>query len=363
MKILFLANHRFDRNPGQRYRFEQYFDFLESKGISCELSNIISKEDDQILYQPGNYVKKFKIALKGIGIRSKDLKNVRKGAYDLVVFYRESLLLGSTYFERAICKTSVPTLYDFDDAIWVKDVSEGNKKLAWLKNANKINTVLPHVQHVTAGNEYLANHAKKYNPNVTIIPSTVNTQKYRPLPRPNRPITIGWIGSKTTVKHFETLLPVLQKIKAKYSDRVAFKVIGDPNYQNEALQIKGEKWINAQEVEHFNALDIGVMPLPDDPWAKGKCGMKGLLYMSVGVPSLFSPVGMNTDIVQEGENGYLPATDQEWFEQLCALIEQPELRQKIGQAGRQTVEKRYSKQAYQETYLHLYLSLINQTSK
>lgn len=358
MKILFLAKHRLNRNPGQRYRFEQYFDYFEKNGLECHLSNIVSEKDDAILYSSGNYHKKLLVAQRGISIRRTDLKQIKKGNYDLIVIYREAIMLGSTYFEKAISKTGIPTIFDFDDAIYIKDVSEGNRRLSFLKDADKINKILPLITHVTAGNKFLAAYAKKYNQNVTILPSTVDTKRYYPLESKKRPVTIGWIGSHTTVKHFKTLIPVLEKLKSKYKDQVQFKLVGDPSYTNDSLGIKGEKWINEKENELFNSLDIGVMPLPDDKWAEGKCGMKGLLYMSVGIPALFSPVGINTDIVEHGVNGYLPRDNKDWFDILCELIEKPQLRKEVGENGRKTVVEKYSTEAHKKAYLDLYLSLI-----
>ena len=356
-KILFIAHHRFDRSPGQRYRFEQYFSYLEENGISCKLSNIISEEDDKILYSHGNYFSKAKIALRAYMSRKKELKSIKE--YDLVVIYREAILTRSTFFEKRLAKTGVPVLFDFDDAVWVKDVSKGNQRISFLKNSNKIREILPLCTHVTAGNSYLKEFALKYNKNVTIIPSTIDTDKYKEIEKAKEDlVTIGWVGSHTTIKHFETLVPVLIKLKEKYKEKIEFKVIGDPLYHNEILDITGISWSNEKEVENFNSLDIGVMPLPEDEWTKGKCGMKGLLYMSVSKPAVMSSVGMNGEIIKNGVNGFLAASENDWIEVLSKLIEDEGLRKKIGLAGRKTVEEGYSLNSQKERYLDLYLSLM-----
>ncbi|MFT7157366.1 MAG: glycosyltransferase involved in cell wall biosynthesis [Parvicella sp.] len=356
-KILFIASHRFNRAPNQRYRFEQYFDFLNQNGFECVLSNIISEEDDVVLYQKGSYFSKLKIALKSCRIRRADVKRAKD--FDLIVICREAILTRSIRFEKRLTKSGVPTVFDFDDAIWVKDVSAGNKWLSFLKNASKINDILPLCDHVTAGNQYLADYAKKYNPNVTIIPSTIDTERYVPLERINKKVTIGWVGSHTTVKHFELVESVYERLLKKYGDKIQFKVIGDTSYSNPKLNIIGEPWINEQEVELFNSIDIGVMPLDEDEWTRGKCGMKGLLYMSVAKPSVMSAVGMNTDIVNHGVNGFTPVGDNQWFDALCILIENPELRGTIGIEARKTIVERYSKKANQVKYLRLYNKLCN----
>lgn len=152
-KILFIAHHRIDRAPGQRYRFEQYFSYLEENGVVCDLKNIISEADDKILYSHGNYLKKALIGLKSLRKRKGDLKSISQ--YDLVVVFREAILTSSIFFEKRLVKSGVPVLFDFDDAIWVKDVSKGNQRLSFLKNPDKIKKILPLVSHVSAGNSYL----------------------------------------------------------------------------------------------------------------------------------------------------------------------------------------------------------------
>jgi glycosyltransferase involved in cell wall biosynthesis len=356
-KILFIAHHRIDRAPGQRYRFEQYFSYLEGNGVVCDLKNIISEEDDKILYSHGNYLKKAVIGLKSLRKRKSDLKSISQ--YDLVVVFREAILTSSIFFERKLAKSGVPILFDFDDAIWVKDVSEGNQRLSFLKNPDKIKKILPLVSHVSAGNSYLKKFALKYNKSVSIMPSTIDTDKYKEIKKLKEgPVTIGWVGSHTTIKHFETIVPVLIKLKKKYKGEIEFKVIGDPIYRNSDLGINGIAWDNSKEVEFFNMLDIGVMPLPDDEWTKGKCGMKGLLYMSVNTPAVMSSVGMNSEIIENGVNGFLADTKEEWFEVLSKLIEDENLRKSIGLAGRKTVEEKYSMNSQKEKYLDLYLSLM-----
>jgi glycosyltransferase involved in cell wall biosynthesis len=278
----------------------------------------------------------------------------------LVVVFREAILTSSIFFEKRLAKSGVPILFDFDDAIWVKDVSEGNQRLSFLKNPDKIKKILPLVSHVSAGNSYLKEFALKFNKSVSIIPSTIDTDKYKEIKQFKEGlVTIGWVGSHTTIKHFETIVPILIKLKEKYKEKIEFKVIGDPGYYNSDLGINGMAWDNSKEVEFFNMLDIGVMPLPEDEWTKGKCGMKGLLYMSVNTPAVMSSVGMNSEIIENGVNGFLADTPEEWFEVLSKLIEDEKLRKSIGLAGRKTVEEKYSMNSQKEKYLDLYLSLMN----
>ena len=357
-KILFLAHHRPDRAPGQRYRFEQYFEYLNNNNYTCHLEFLISESDDNTMYKKGNYFKKSIIALKAYLKRFKLIIHVKN--YDLIVIFREVIPTRSIFFEKMLSKFSIPMIYDFDDAIWVKDVSVVNRNIRWFKNEKKIDSIIPLCSHVTCGNNYLADYAKKFNENVTIIPSTVDTEIYKPIEKHNKngQVKIGWVGSHTTVKHFEMISDVYLKLKLKYKDKIDFVLIGDKNYHNKQLGIKGLKCENKMEVELFNSFDIGIMPLPNNEWAKGKCGMKGLLYMSVGIPSVMSNVGMNKDIIEHGENGFLPVGEKQWVEVLSKLIENKELRKKIGDKGRETVLEKYSKNKIKKTYLDLYTSLM-----
>jgi len=358
-KILFVAAHRIDRSPSQRYRFEQYFPFFKANGWDCHLSYLISEEDDKFFYKPGNFFKKIGVLIRSIKTRWKDLK--KADDYDIIFIQREAFMLGSVYFEKQFSKSKAKVIFDFDDAIWFMDVSEGNKKFKFLKNPEKTEKIISLSDIVFAGNQYLANYAKKKNANVIIIPTTIDTEKHkRSMPYAgNEKICIGWSGSITTIKHFEYAIPILRKIKKKYGDKVYFKVMGEPNYKNDELNIQGIPWTSATEVDVLSSFDIGIMPLPDDEWAKGKCGLKGLSYMALEIPTILSPVGVNTEIIQDGVNGFLATDEEEWIEKLSLLIESEELRKNLGIKARKTVIERYSIESQKEVYIKHFQQLTN----
>jgi glycosyltransferase involved in cell wall biosynthesis len=274
---------------------------------------------------------------------------------------REALMIGSSFFEKRIKKSKAKLIYDFDDAIWKLDTSDANKKFEWLKNPNKTKEIISVADLIIAGNNYLMNYALQYNSEVKLIPTTIDTTFHKPEIKNKQSdvITIGWSGSKTTIKHFESAIPVLIKIKEKYGERVDFKVMGDASFSHKDLQINGIEWTHETEVSIINSFDIGIMPLPEDDWAKGKCGLKGLSYMSCAIPTIMSPVGVNAEIIQHGENGFLAEKEEEWLKYLSLLIENPELRKKLGEAARKSVEHKYSVEANK----HLYLQAIQQVLK
>ena len=207
------------------------------------------------------------------------------------------------------------------------------------------------------GNTYLAMYSKTYNPNVLVFPSTIDLDYYRvpimPKTAGNK-ITIGWSGSHTTVEHFETIIPVLKTLKKKFGSILKFEVYGDPHYKNDDLEIQGMAWSAESEVTTIAAFDIGIMPLPDDNWSKGKCAMKGLQYMGLNVPAVLAAVGMNKDVIEDGVNGFLAGSEEEWIAKLTLLIESKDLRSRIGCAGRKTIEEKFSAQALRNRYLDIF---------
>lgn len=348
--ILIITNHRKGRSPAQRFRFEQYIDFLEANNFKITFSNILSEEDDHFLYQKGKYLKKALIAKKARGIRNQDVKRMNK--FDIIFIHREALLTASTYFEKEFAKSSAKVVFDFDDAIWLPNVSSGNKALQLLKNPSKTEAIISCADMVFAGNDYLANYASDFCQNVKVIPTTIDTTYHkREKQNTSNRVCIGWTGTETTRKYLEMIKPVFQKLTSKYGDLIYFKVICDQPWSAEGMELKNEKWNKEKEIEQLEEIDVGVMPLMDDQWSRGKCGFKGLQYMAMESATIMSPVGVNKQIINHGENGYLASTDEDWFEQLSSLIENKELRLQIGKAGRDTVIKNYSVSSTKGLYL------------
>jgi glycosyltransferase involved in cell wall biosynthesis len=350
-KVLIICLHRKDRSPGQRFRYEQYLSFLEKNGYQFDISILLNEKDDKAFYVKGNYFRKILIYLKTLMIRTRDW--FRMNRYDIIFIYRDALVTGSTFFEKRFARSKAKLVFDFDDSIWLENVSEANKKLAFLKNASKTGKIISLCDLIFAGNQYLADYAAKFNKNISIIPTTIDTAIYIPGKKTTgkERVCIGWSGSITTIQHFATAIPALKRIKDKYGNRVSFKIIGDKNYYCAELDTRGDAWVAATEIEDLSQIDIGIMPLPDNEWAKGKCGLKGLQYMALEIPTLMSPVGVNTDIIQNAVNGYLPNTENEWVNTLSVLIENKELREQIGKAGRKTVIEKYSVEAWKQKYL------------
>jgi glycosyltransferase involved in cell wall biosynthesis len=363
--VLFVSLHRPNRSPSQRFRYEQYLQYLAENGFEHDFSYLLNEVDDKAFYSKGNYLKKLQILLKSIEIRLFDI--VVANRYDIIFVQREAFMLGTAIFEKLYARSKAKFIFDFDDSIWLHNVSQANKMLGFLKSGSKTKEIIAVADMVFAGNQYLANYALQFNKNVKIIPTTVDTDKFVPVTADFSPqsadeadkvVEIGWTGSFSTIEHLRFGLPMLYTIKEKYGEKITFKVIGDSSFADSTLGIQGIAWNSETEVADLQTIDIGIMPLPDNEWTRGKCGFKGLTYMSLGIPTVMAAVGVNNEIIVEGENGFLATSEADWIEKLSLLIENQIVRQHIGRAGRQTVIDRYSIHAQKDRYLQYFREVL-----
>jgi glycosyltransferase involved in cell wall biosynthesis len=323
--------------PGQRYRIEQWAPHLLSLGVEVTLFPFLSPRGMATLHGAGNLTLKALETGRGYLRRASQL--LRLGAYDVAYVYRELALLAPAWLEAGLSRRR-PFVFDFDDAIYLPAASRANAWAAALKSPRKTAALCRLGAHVTVGNESLATYARPLARSVTVIPSTIDTEHYvvRDRPANPRPI-VGWTGSVTTIPHLEALAPVLSNLRGllPYDLRVIGGMPVLPNVEVQTLPGRAET-----EVEDLRPLDVGLMPLPDDEWSRGKCGMKALQYMALGIPPVVSPVGVNAVIVRDGVNGFHARNDNEWIGKLLLLLRDPELRRRLGAEARRTVEEGYS---------------------
>jgi len=359
MRVLALMPGLYDTSPGQRYRLEQWDPLLRERGVEITYAPFEDDELHSVVYKPGHMGKKLQLVSRNLARRLSTISKARK--YDLVYILREAALLGPAFFERLLYQQRVPFVFDFDDAIFVTYRSPSNGYLSYLKFASKTKTICRLASHVMVGNPYLAEYAGQVNDKVTVIPTTIDTEKYRVSPpHADGPLTIGWTGSYSTVQHLDTLRGALKKLAETENFRL--RVIGTPAYELTPVNVEAMQWRAATELEDLSAIDIGVMPLPDDKWSKGKCGLKALQFMALGVPTICSPVGVNTDIIHDNENGFLAATEAEWVEKLTRLLRSAELRRRLGHAGRATVEEKYSAVTQAPRVYEIFKSVLRDAS-
>lgn len=339
MRILAIVPSVYDTNPSQRFRIEQWEPLLRERGVEVTFKPFESKALNTILYKQGHMAQKLRLVGEALKRRAGDVRSAR--GYDAVYVLREAALLGPPVFERWLARTGVPYVFDFDDAVFLQYVSPSNGYLSYLKFSGKTRSICRMAAHVMAGNQYLADYAGAVNDRVTIIPTTIDTEKYRVKPRADNDVpVVGWSGSFSTAVHLATVKSALRKLAER--ERFRLRVIGAPDFKIEGVDVEAMPWRAATELEDLRPFDIGIMPLPDDQWSRGKCGLKALQYMALGVPTVCSPVGVNSEIIRDGQNGLLASTDDEWVEKLSGLLRSKEERARLGRAGRETVEARYS---------------------
>ncbi len=355
-KICFIIPYPLDSVPGQRFRFEQFLPSLKESGMEISIHPFLTPETNRILYRKGFYGRKITGVLMGLIRRIMMLGTIPSASF--VFIFREAAPFGPPFFEWIILKIfKKKVIYDFDDSIWLTDRKTENILFRMLKWRSKVGFICKRSHLISCGNEYLASFSRTFNQNVRIVPTTIDTDFYQTLFQSNpQTIIIGWSGSVTTIKYFIFAIPVLTALKKKYGEKIAFKVIGDGAYVNNELNIKGIPWVRESELEDLAEITIGIMPLPDDPWTRGKCGLKGLQYMALGIPTIMSSVGVNKEIIQDGVNGFLGETMEAWVEKISLLVEDADLRIEMGRQGRKTVEERFSVKSQQAIYRSLFTS-------
>ena len=305
MRVLAVVPSIYDTSPGQRFRIEQWESILRQSGVEITYAPFESKELNAVLYQPGHTLAKVGAVIRGMKRRQVELRSIE--GFDLIYLFREAALLGPPWFERTLARSGVPVVFDFDDAIFVPYKSPSNGYLSYLKFPAKTAEICRLSTHIMAGNEYLADYARQHNKAVSLVPTTIDTDKYKFVEKPADPetITIGWSGSYSTIQHLDTIRDILQELAT--TEKFSLRVIGTPEYDLPGVDVEAMPWRAESEVEDLSKIDIGLMPLPDDKWTKGKCGFKALQYMGLGIPAICSPVGVNTTIVQDAKNGFLAA--------------------------------------------------------
>lgn len=337
IRVLALVPYPLGRAPGQRYRIEQWAPLLRRGGVQVTLSPFLSRSGMDLLYEPGHVAAKAHEVLRGYRKRLADV--LWPGSADVIFVYREAALLGPAWIEWLLALRR-PLVFDFDDAIYLSDTSQANAWTRRLKPVTKVETICRVARHVTVGNEFLASFAEDRAREVTVVPSTIDTDFYQVRPRARNPVpVIGWTGSVTTARYLAVLAPMLRRLRAKWEFEL--RIIG-AKIELGGLAVRCVPWRGASEPEDLREMDIGLMPLPDDEWARGKCGMKALQYMGLGIPPVVSPVGVNASIVRDGINGFHARTHEEWIDRIGLLLEDEALRRRLGQEARKTVEESYS---------------------
>jgi glycosyltransferase involved in cell wall biosynthesis len=352
-KILFIVQYPENISPGQRFRFELYKNELEKNGYKIAIAPFFGNNGYEIIHKQGLYFTKLWAVLKGGAGRLLLLLDIKK--YDFVFLQREAAPLGPPFFEWLYIKVFKKKLiYDFDDAIWVPQISENNSFALALKNVSKVKMICKWAYKVSCGNEYLSSYARKYNSNVIYNPTCVDTEnRHNIICNHNVDrITIGWTGSFSTLKYLYILTPVLKRLQDHYD--FDLKIICNQKPELDLKNIKYIQWTPENEVVELATCQIGLMPLTNDEWSEGKCGFKLIQYLSLEIPAVSSAVGVNKLIIEDGINGFLCNTEEEWYNAIVKMMKDAELRKSMGREGRKKIIRHYSLQSNKNNFLSIF---------
>jgi glycosyltransferase involved in cell wall biosynthesis len=342
-KINVAAFTKYDREAAStRQRVLQYLPHLAAAGIEVEVHPLLDDAYVRALAS-GAAASRSSIAA-AYARRLRQL--LRPQATDLIWVYAELFPWLPASFERLAFRAGKPLIYDYDDAFFHPYDDHANP-LVRRALGGKLKPLIAGAAAVCAGNSYLRQYADQAGGETIVLPTVVDIDQYAPAgSRPDRPLTIGWIGSPSTWAFVRPLLPLLAELCRTRG--IAFSAVG-AGAAAEADGFDGltlSSWSEASEITAVQAMDIGIMPLPDEPWARGKSGYKLVQYMACGLPVVASPVGANASIVADGETGLLATDEAQWRAALTRLIDDPALRAAMGQAGRARAVESYSLQTH-----------------
>jgi glycosyltransferase involved in cell wall biosynthesis len=330
------------QGASSRLRIHQFADPLAERGIHLTVAPMVTDAALQNRYRRGCYTPAAVISAYAARL----MQLVRASTFDVALVQNEVLPWFPLRADTIVLR-GLPMVVDYDDAAFHRYELH---RSAFVRHffKGRIDGVMRAARTVIAGNQYLADRAHAAGATDVIqIPTVVDTRRYSTRETgersPGAAPRVVWIGQPTTARYLEMVMPALSKLGQMQP--AVLRVVGAQGPAIKGIQIEHCSWSETTEVSDLREADIGIMPLPDEPWERGKCGYKLIQYMACGLPVLASPVGVNPDIVKHGHNGFLCGSDQDWFYYLKLLVADPSLRYRMGQAGRQLVQQRFSTDA------------------
>lgn len=341
MTVFFVSNNG-PLVAASRTRVFDYLPFLEAEGVGADVIVVLPDRlcawaDSggrlrRLVYYLLVLWRSFWIGLRSVWAASR---------YD-VIFIQRAFFPSPVAWLLRLCSRKV--IFDFDDAIFTTEAPEENwmARLRTWHHRRVLPKMLRAACHTIVENTYTGTYAKRYCPEVSIITGPIDTERYCLGRREDRPeVVLGWIGTWTSVSYLELIREPLAELGRRYP-QLRLYLIGPGGFQVEGLQTVWRDWSLETEVADLQMFDIGLMPLPDDSWTRGKGGYKLLQYFAMGLPVVASPVGINREIVEDGVNGFWATAHDEWITQIEKLIADPELCKQMGEVGRRKVEAGYS---------------------
>jgi len=351
MRVLLLS--RYTRlGASSRLRSFQYLPYLAQSGFEVTISPLF--DDDYVRELSIGRISKLGV-MKAYWRRITSILKARN--FDLVWLEKEMLPWIPAWIELALLPANKQLIVDYDDAIFHR-YDEHGWRLVRKYLGRKIGALMKRADLVTVGNDYLAEYANQAGASrVELLPTVVDVGRYAVSTNIDTPfLTIGWVGQPSTAKYLIPLLPVLNKIIDKHRAHVV--AIGPDPSQFARLPIEIKPWSEETEAADIAQFDIGIMPLANDAWEKGKCGYKLIQYMACGKPVVATPVGVNSVLVRNGENGFHASSESEWCDALDKLCQDAALRKRMGDAGRAMIEQDYSLDVIAPRLVNLLNSMV-----
>jgi glycosyltransferase involved in cell wall biosynthesis len=356
MKVLTLVPHQLGHAPGQRGSIELWEKVLGPAGIELDFVPFETEKLRSILYSPGGQAGKTAEMVQAYFGRIRLLS--RLDYYDAVFVYREAALIGPAILERMIAREK-PIIYQLDDPLFVPYKSPSNGLLSYLKFFGKVKEIIRMSKVVMVNSTPIKQYAAQFNKNVWQVPSVVDTEKftYDERDQDSQPVCVGWSGSPTTIRNLKMIERPMQRLAENGS--VKFKFIGSADFGLKGIRHEAKSWSADTEVDDLRAIQIGLVPLPDDnPWNPYKFIMKTAQYMALGIVPVGTPSASNPEVIRHGENGFLAATDDEWVKYIEVLTADQDLRMRMSRSAVADARAHYSLAANAERIVAAFESAV-----
>jgi len=348
-KILFLVAHPVE-DASRRYRVQQFIPLLEQAGHQCTVSEFSTPRLFRALHSKGQFTTKVLHTVFCSVRRLVRLCDLSE--FDLIVIHREVFPFLIPMFEKWVLKRCPNVLFSLDDATYTTHPENAQMRhplLYRFKHGRDLSEVIRQSAHVIVGNNTLAGYAKQFNKEVSTFPTVVDCEKYTPAPvvaPGEQPLTIGWIGSSSTASYLLEIVSPLKQLAENYPRKVRFRFFGCEEVDFDLPHASVSPFRLETELDDLRSLDIGLMPMPDTAWTRGKCAFKAIQYMAMGIPTVASPVGPALDLIQHNSNGLLAQSERDWYEALELLVTDNSARQRLSARGRETILRSYSLQVW-----------------
>lgn len=339
LKVLFLTRYPME-GASSRYRVFQYVPYLEALGVRCEVQSFMDAPMYRLSFSRGRTLAKAWATARASVRRIAAV--LRHADYDLVYMQRELLPFGPPLLERWLRRRGKPLLFDYDDALFIGKPSRYNPLATLLRSPGKVRELFRIVDCVVAGNDWLRDQAIEAGGQAVTLEVAEDTDRI-PAHAPHSnsvPVTIGWLGSSSTVKYLRMLEPVLVALAARHP-QLRFELMGGGDFEMPGVDWQLSDWSLQGELDALARFDIGLMPLPQEDWAKGKSGGKARTYMAAGVVPVCSAIGYNLELIEHGRTGFLCTTPAEWEQALSALVEDAGTRDRVAREARAEVRRRF----------------------